>query len=148
MSGDQAKRLETSTTAAVLGVRFPARDESGDVVKGRAWLLLEDAVDLHRYRVSVPAVFQQEIERAYADGDLRDGQVVVELLARVSPVGEQRFAETMAERLRDLEKDVMATYGGGYGEERDIEIFRHGMKTVCNVVQMIVGGRKIGEPGT
>lgn len=62
-------------------------------------------------------------------GLTRDWYWVVEALNQVDSEKDKLMAGLVG--LRD---DCLATYLGGYREENEIEIFRHGMETVCNVI--------------
>ena len=42
--------------------------------------------------------------------------------------------EQLEDRLRPLRENCLRTFMGGYSDGGEVEIFRHGMETVCNVV--------------
>lgn len=73
-------------------------------------------------------------DRAQAEKGEAQAQVI-RLQAEVDALRERERGVEF--QFRDLREDCLMTYMGGYSDERDIEIFRHGMVTVCNVVDSL-----------
>lgn len=74
-----------------------------------------------------------EVYVAFTARDMQRGcDLIGKAMAQERAAGR---AETLANLGFDtLRADCLATYLGGYHDEREVEIFRHGMETVCNVV--------------
>jgi hypothetical protein len=70
------------------------------------------------YEEALVNVYAPELERRLTESQMKLKGLVNELVV--------------------LREHCLSTYMGGYSDKLDIEVFQHGMETVCNVVEAII----------
>ena len=145
----RASLLSTQCHNALESLRIARteRDEAlaDGVLSQRVCDLHNEVAQLRAERDAVVAVAEQaEQERAWRTQECDEARKIADDRFRWQHQVQQDERERIALRFSDLRADCMATYMGGYSHPDEIEIFRHGMATVCNVVDAVIAAIRSG----
>jgi len=145
----RASLLSTQCHNALESLRIARaeRDEAlaDGVLSQRVCDLHNEAAQLRAERDAAVAVAEQaEQERAWRTQECDEARKIADDRFRWQHQVQQDERERIALRFSDLRADCMATYMGGYSHPDEIETFRHGMATVCNVVDAVIAAIRSG----